>query len=97
MRASANGIDVTPASSGLQPCCVLSSWPANASCVMTRTDNDFERKMAIAREVMEKHKVTLSVLAKGENSPYWTDEFAAEIEAAKARLAPYTIAGRSAK
>jgi hypothetical protein len=64
---------------------------------MTQKTEDFERKMTIAREVMEKHKVALSVLAKGENSPYWTEELAVEIEAAKARLAPYTIAGRSAK
>ena len=56
---------------------------------MTRTDKDFDRQMAIARERMDKHKVALSVLAQGENSPYWTEDLAAEIEAAKVRLGKY--------
>ena len=56
---------------------------------MTQTDEDFNRQMAIARECMDKHKVALSVLAQGENSPYWTEDFAAEIEAAKVRLEKY--------
>jgi hypothetical protein len=56
---------------------------------MTRKAKDFERQMAVAGERMDKHKVALSVLAQGENSPYWTGEFAAEIEAAKVRLEKY--------
>ena len=56
---------------------------------MTRKDKDFDRQMAIAREVMEKHKVALSVLAKGENSPYMTDEFRARLEKSAERLAKY--------
>lgn len=56
---------------------------------MTRTGADFERQMTIARERMDKHKVALSVLAQGENSPYWTEDVAAEIEAAKVRLEKY--------
>jgi hypothetical protein len=56
---------------------------------MTEHDPDFDRQMAIARERMDKHKVALSVLAQGENSPYWSDELAAEIEAAKVHLQWY--------
>jgi hypothetical protein len=56
---------------------------------MTRKAKDFERYMAVARERMDKHEIALSVLAQGENSPYWTGEFAAEIEAAKVRLEKY--------
>nr|WP_295463786.1 hypothetical protein [Mesorhizobium sp.] len=53
---------------------------------MTQTDKDFDRQMAIARERMDKHRVAFSVLAQGENSPCWTEDLAAEIEAAKVRL-----------
>ena len=42
---------------------------------MTRQAEDFDRQMAIAREQMDKHKVALSLLAQGENSPYWGEEF----------------------
>ncbi len=56
---------------------------------MTQTDKDFERQMTVARERMDRHKLALSVLAQGENSPYWTEEFAAKIEAAKVRLEKY--------
>jgi hypothetical protein len=56
---------------------------------MTRTGKDFEHQMAIAREQMDKHEVALSVLAQGENSPYMTDYFAREIDAAKVRLEEY--------
>lgn len=56
---------------------------------MTQTDKDFDRQMAIARERMDKHRVALSVLSQGENSPYWTEDLAAEIEAATVRLEKY--------
>ena len=63
---------------------------------MTKTDKDFDRQMAIAHQLMDKHKVALSVLAQGENSPYWTEDLSVEIEAAKIRLEKYrsTTAGR---
>lgn len=56
---------------------------------MTENTRDFDQQMAIAREQMDKHKVALSVLAQGENSPYWIEEFAAEVEAAKVALEKY--------
>jgi phytoene/squalene synthetase len=56
---------------------------------MTRKDQDFDGQMAVARERMDKHKVALSVLAQGENSPYWTEDLSTEIEAAKIRLEKY--------
>jgi len=56
---------------------------------MTQTDTDFDDQMAIARERMDKYKVALSVLAQGDNSPYWTEDLAAEIESAKVRLEKY--------
>lgn len=62
---------------------------------MTRTDEDFDRQMAIARERMDKYKIALSVLAQGENSPYWTEDLAAEIEAAKVRLERYRTSTRA--
>ena len=54
---------------------------------MTKADEDFDRQMAIARELMDKHEVALSVLAQGENSLYWTDEFKARLEEASTRMA----------
>jgi hypothetical protein len=68
---------------------VLSSLNANGGCIMTQHGKDFDRQMAIAREQMDRHYVALSVLARGENSPYWTEEFAAEMEAAKVQLEKY--------
>ena len=56
---------------------------------MTKADEDFDRQMAIARELMDKHEVALSVLAQGENSLYWTDEFKARLEEASTRMAKY--------
>jgi hypothetical protein len=56
---------------------------------MTQKAKEFDRQMAVARDLMDKHKVALSVLAQGESSPYWTEELAAEIEAAKVRLEKY--------
>lgn len=56
---------------------------------MPEKDAEFEHQLAIARERMDKHKVVLSLLAQGENSPYWTDEFAQGIEAAKVRMEKY--------
>lgn len=49
-----------------------------------------ERKLAIARQVMVRYNAALSVLAKGDASPYMTDEFREQIEVAKKHLAPYT-------
>lgn len=48
--------------------------------------------MALAREVMDKLKVALSVFAQGENSPNWSLEFAATVEAAKVQLKQYRSA-----
>jgi hypothetical protein len=53
---------------------------------MTNKTPNFDHQMAIARKQMDKHAVALSVLAQGEDSPYWTEELAAEIEAAKSKL-----------
>jgi hypothetical protein len=38
---------------------------------------------------MDKHKVALSVLAQGENSPYWTEEFRAKLADVEKRLEKY--------
>ncbi|MDP3898692.1 MAG: hypothetical protein Q8Q62_18625 [Mesorhizobium sp.] len=56
---------------------------------MTQDEREFERQMTIAHERMDKHEVALSLLAQGENSPYWSEELKAEIEAAKVRLEKY--------
>lgn len=56
---------------------------------MSEKDAEFEHQLATALDRMDKHKVSLSLLAQGENSPYWTDELAMEITAAKTRLDKY--------
>ena len=53
---------------------------------MTEHDPDFDRQMTIARALMDKHKVALSVLVQGENSPYWTEEFRAKLADVEKRL-----------
>ena len=56
---------------------------------MTGQNMDFQRQMAAAQEAMDKHKVALSVLAQGENSPYMTDELRAQLAEAEKRLVKY--------
>jgi hypothetical protein len=53
-----------------------------------------ERVLAIARRLMDRYAVALSVLAQGERSPHMTEEFKQKLAEAKERLAPYTVAGR---
>jgi hypothetical protein len=64
---------------------------------MPDLNEDDERKIALARKLMDRYHVVYSVLAQGENSPYMTEEFRKQVAEAKKRLAPYTIAGRAAK
>ena len=61
---------------------------------LSQTD---EQQLVIARQLMARYEVAMSVLGQGDNSPYMTDEFKQELVEAKKRLAPYTIAGRGVK
>ncbi|SMH42005.1 hypothetical protein [Mesorhizobium australicum] len=61
---------------------------------MTQTDKDFDRQMAIAREQMERRKVALSVLGKGDSSPHMSDDFRMQIMEADKRLEKYKKAKR---
>jgi hypothetical protein len=54
-----------------------------------------ERQFAVARRLMDRHEVALSVPAQGENSPHMTEEFKQRIAEAEERLAPYTVAARA--
>ncbi|MBN9076892.1 MAG: hypothetical protein BGN87_08845 [Rhizobiales bacterium 65-79] len=60
---------------------------------MPELDKD-ERMLAAARQIMEQYEVVLSVLARGENSPYMTEEFRQRLVEVEEELAPYTIANR---
>jgi hypothetical protein len=58
-----------------------------AGCLrMAKHCADIERQMAIARAQMDKHKVALSVLAREENSAYWSEEFRAKLGDGEKRL-----------
>jgi hypothetical protein len=59
---------------------------------MSKLNGKDERALAIARRLMDRHAVALSVLAQGERSPHMTEEFKQKLAKAKERLAPYTIA-----
>lgn len=61
---------------------------------MQRRGKDDEQMLAVARQLMERYNPAFSVLAMGEASPYMTEEFREEMDAAKKRTAPYTIKGR---
>lgn len=61
---------------------------------MSELTKDDQRKVALARKIIDRHQVALSVLARGENSAYMTEEFKAGLAEAKERLAPYSKAAR---
>ena len=55
------------------------------------TENE-ENQLAVAREVMDRYHVALSVLAKGDASPHMTEELRAELAEAKKQLQKYRVA-----
>ncbi|MHA6685135.1 hypothetical protein [Mesorhizobium sp. A556] len=61
---------------------------------MSQTD---EQQLVIARQVIARYHITMSVLAQGDSSPHMTDEFKQKLVEAKEKLAPYTIAARAVK
>jgi len=64
---------------------------------MPKLTESHEQKLALARKLMDRYDVVLSVLARGEDSPFMTEEFKRQLAEAGERLTPYTIAGRAAK
>jgi len=56
----------------------------------------FEEQLAVARKMMDRYDVVYSVLAKGEASPYMTDELREELAAAKIHMEKYTVRARKA-
>ncbi len=53
-----------------------------------------ENQLAVAREVMDRYHVALSVLAKGDGSPHMTEELRAQLAQAKKPLEKYRVTKR---
>lgn len=62
---------------------------------MPKLDEDDTRKLEAARKVMSRYDVALSVLGKGDASPYMTEEFRQQLEEAGKHLEPYTVSSRA--
>lgn len=61
---------------------------------MPKLDEDDTRKLKAARKVMSQYDVALSVLGRGDASPYMTDEFREQLEEARTRLERYKVSNR---
>jgi hypothetical protein len=59
---------------------------------MDEKDDRFTRFMKIAREWMAKHEVASSLLAKGDASPFMTDQMTERLAEAEQHLQKYRVA-----
>ncbi len=62
---------------------------------MPKLTEDDERKLVLARELMDRYGALFSLLTQGENSPYMTEAVRQRLAEAEKKLAPYTITGRA--
>lgn len=61
---------------------------------MTTPENVTEEQLGVARKVMDRYDVALSILAKSDACPHMTEEFKAKLAEAERRLEKYRVAGK---